>query len=97
MGNKRFEELKSHMKQPLITDGTQCELIKQNYRPFILGGEVTPTIQCPNKATVKIISHAEHEKDNPSMFLCDGCSKLFKQDNAEYLSDYEIIELRGEQ
>ena len=94
MSNERFEELKSHMKQPLITDGSRCELIKQNYRPFILGGDVLPTIQCQNKATVKIISHAEHEKDIPPMFLCNTCVKLFKKDNIEYLSDYEIKKLR---
>jgi hypothetical protein len=91
---KHYERLKSHMEQPLIIDGTRCELIKQNYRPFILGGDVTPTIQCPNRATVKIISHAEHEKDVSPMFLCDECLILFKRDNAKNLLDYEIVELQ---
>ena len=94
MTSKHFERLKSHMEQPLVTDGTQCELIQQNYRPFICGGDVLPVVQCPNKATVKIIPHAEHEKDIPPMFLCGKCLKLFKHDNVENLSDYEIKKVR---
>jgi hypothetical protein len=91
MSKKRYDDFKSHMEKPINTDGTRCELLRQQYRPFIHGGDVAPVIQCPNKATVKIISHADHEKDIPPMFLCNTCLKLFKRDNAENLSDYEII------
>ena len=93
MSKKNYEDFESHMEKPIVTDGSQCELLKKQYRPFILGGDVAPTIQCPNKATVKIISHAEHEKDVPPMFLCDECLALFTRDNADYLSDYEIVRL----
>ena len=96
MTTERFKHFESHMEKPLISDGTRCELLTQNYRPFILGGDVRPVVQCPNKATIKIISHAEHEKDMPPMFLCSEHTKLFRKDNKENLSDYEIESLRGE-
>lgn len=95
MSGERYKEFESHMKKPVNTSGTQCECLKQHYRPFILGGDVHPVEQCPNTATVKIISHAEHEKDIPPMFLCDECLELFKNDNADYLSDYVILHING--
>jgi len=75
-------------------DGTQCECLKQGYRPMIIGGDCKPVHQCPNKATVKIISHAEHEKDLPPMYLCNECLALFKNDIKGYETDYEIIPLK---
>ena len=91
---EKYEQFKSHMDNPVNTDGSQCECLKQSYRPMILGGDVQPVHQCPNKATVKIISHAEHEKNVPPMFLCDECLILFKKDTAECLSDYKIIPMK---
>lgn len=91
---KKFEEFKSHMTKPLNTDGTQCECLKQEYRPFITGGDCHPVHQCPNKATVVVISHAEHEKNTPPMYLCNDCLILFKKDIAGYESDYEIVPVK---
>ena len=94
MTTQAFEELKSHMTKPVNMNGTQCECLKQIYRPFILGGDTHPVSQCPNDAVYKVTSHAEHEKDMPPMYLCDECIKLFKTDNKEYLSDYEIVKIK---
>jgi hypothetical protein len=87
---KRYEHFKSHMNKPIITDGTQCECLKQGYRPFIVGGDCKPVYQCPNKATVKIVSHLEQEKNLSPMYLCAECLILFKKDTPGYESDYEI-------
>jgi len=93
MTQDRYKHFKSHMDKPINTTGNQCECLIQQYRPFILGGDVNPVIQCPNVATVKVISHAEHERDVPPMFLCDDCLTLFKKDNVDILSDYEIAKV----
>jgi len=95
MTDKRFKQFESHMEKPLISDGTRCELLIQQYRPFILGGNVHPVVQCPNKATIKVISHAEHEKDMPPMFLCNEHIKLFRKDNKDNIDNYEIVSLRS--
>jgi hypothetical protein len=94
MTTQKYKEFETLMSKPVIMDGNQCECLKQHYRPFILGGDVNPVEQCPNKATVKIISHAEHEKDMPPMFLCDDCLILFKNDIKGYEKDYEIIKIK---
>lgn len=94
---QKYKNFESRLLYPVINDGKQCECLLKPYNFMTFGGCVNTTVQCEKKAIAKVISHAEHEKDIPPMYLCNKHLSWFKRDNKEYLSDYEIVGLRQQE